>query len=49
MFLRFDLSDMVRSTPSANPAAEEMKIKTAWGIATVVIGRCVSTGSSDEF
>ena len=30
-FLRFDLSDMVGRTPSANPAAEEMKIKTAWG------------------
>ena len=45
MFLRFDLSDMVRSTPSANPAAQEMKIKTAWGIGTVGNSRCVSTGS----
>jgi hypothetical protein len=45
MFLRFDLSDIVRRTPSANPAAAEMKIKTAWGIATVANSRCVSTGS----
>jgi hypothetical protein len=45
-FLRFDdLSDMVRRTPSANPAAEEIKIKTAWGIATVANSRCASTGS----
>jgi hypothetical protein len=28
-FLRFDFSDIVRRTPSANPAAAEMKIKTA--------------------
>jgi hypothetical protein len=45
MFLRFDLSDIVRRTPSANPAAAEMKIKTAWAIATVANSRCVSTGS----
>jgi hypothetical protein len=45
MFLRFDFSDIVRRTPSANPAAAEMKIKTAWGIATVANSRCVSTGS----
>ena len=45
MFFRFDFSDIVRRTPSANPAAAEMKIKTAWGIATVLFSRCVSTGS----
>ena len=45
MFLRFDLRDMGRRTPSTNPAAAEMKIKTAWGIATVADSRCVSTGS----
>jgi hypothetical protein len=45
MFFRFDLSDIVRRTPSANPAAAEMKIKTAWGIETVPNSRCVSTGS----
>jgi len=28
-FLRFDFSDMVSRTPSANPAADEIKIKTA--------------------
>ena len=45
MFLRFDLSDIVRRTPSANPAAAGMKIKTAWGVAAVPNSRCVSTGS----
>ena len=45
VFLRFDLSDMVRRTPRTNPAAQEMKIKTAWGMATVANSRCVSTGS----
>jgi len=44
-FLRFDFSDIVRRTPSANPAAAEMKIKTARGIAMVANNRCVSTGS----
>ena len=45
MFLRFDFCDIVRRTPSTNPAAAEMKIKTAWGMATVPDSRCVSTGS----
>jgi hypothetical protein len=44
-FLRFDFSDIVRRTPSANPAAAEMKIKTARGMVTVANSRCVSTGS----
>ncbi len=45
MFLRIDFSDIVRRTPSTNPTAAEMKIKTAWGMATVADSRCVSTGS----
>jgi hypothetical protein len=45
VFLRFDSRDIVIRIPSANPAATEMKIKTAWGIATVADSRCVSTGS----
>jgi hypothetical protein len=45
VFLRLAFSDIVRSTPRANPAAAEMKINTACGIATVANNRCVATGS----
>jgi hypothetical protein len=43
--LRFDFSDIVRRTPSANPAAAAMKSKMACGMTTVANRRCVSTGS----
>jgi hypothetical protein len=45
MFSLFVFSDIVRRTPSANPAAEAMKSKMAWGMTTVANSRCVATGS----
>jgi hypothetical protein len=45
VFLLFVFSDIVRRTPSANPAAEAMKSKIACGITTVANSRCVATGS----
>jgi hypothetical protein len=45
VFLLFVFNDIVRRTPSANPAAEAMKSKIACGITTVANSRCVATGS----